>query len=77
LEGWRRWGKETLVEPEVPNGSFETLSRDMTGQLGVEPSSFGRLKKLGQGLGLVEPKVPNGSLETLNGHMTGKPLIET
>ena len=49
-----------LVEPKVPNCNFETLNRDMTGQVGVEPSS------LGKGLALVEPKVPNGSFETLN-----------
>jgi hypothetical protein len=23
-------GKEALVEPKVPNGSFQTLNRDMT-----------------------------------------------
>ena len=29
-----------LVEQKVPNGGFEALKRDMTGQLGVEPSSL-------------------------------------
>ena len=68
LAGWRRWGKEALVEPsslqrlrrsgkgwpqvrqglapvpELPSGSFESLNRYMTGQLGrpekVHPSSL-------------------------------------
>jgi len=29
----------------LPNGSFESLYRDMAGQLGVEPSSFEGLRK--------------------------------
>ena len=52
----------------MPNGSFETLNRDMAGQLGVEPSSLEGLgKKLEQGVALVEPKVPKGSFETKQG----------
>ena len=33
-----------LIEPKVPNRSFETLNRDMTGQPGVEPSSLEGLR---------------------------------
>ena len=44
------WGKEALVEPKVPNGSFETFKRDMTGQLGVEPSSLEGQRKWGKAL---------------------------
>ena len=38
-----------LVEPKVPNGSFETLKRDMTGQVGVEPNSLEGLRRWGKG----------------------------
>ena len=44
------WGKEALVEPKVPNGSFETFKRDMTGQLGVEPSSLEGQRRWGKAL---------------------------
>ena len=53
----------------MPKGSFETLNRDMTGQLG-------RLKKLGQGLALAEPKGPKRSVETFNRDMTGQLGVE-
>ena len=48
-----------LVEPKVPNGSFETLNRNMTGQLGVEPSRLEGLRTLAweasEGGGTEEP----------------------
>ena len=59
-----------LVEPKVPNGSFETLKRDRAGW--SRTSQLGRLKKVGQGLALVEPKVPNGSFENLRETWPGR-----
>ena len=51
-------------------GSFETLNRDMTGQLGVEPSSLEGFRTL------VEPKLLKDSFETLNRDMTGQLGVE-
>ena len=38
-----------LAEPKLPKGSFETLNRDMTGQVGVEPSSLEGQRNCGKG----------------------------
>ena len=65
-----------LVEQKVPNGGFEALKRDMTGQVGVEPSSLEGFKQVGQGLALVEPKVPKGNFETVKRGMTGQVGVE-
>ena len=52
-----------LVEPKVPNDRFETLERDMTGQLGVEPSMEG-LTNWGKGWALGPgPRAPRSILD--------------